>query len=56
MKRLYYINLIAFVACVFAMISESTNTGRFIILLLLSIVNLGVFIKNLIKKNTISNS
>lgn len=59
MNKLYYINLIAFIACIVVMTNESINTGRFAILLLLSITNLGVFITNLIKnlkKNTISNN
>lgn len=47
MNKLYYINLIAFFACVIAMTSESINTGRFAILLLLSITNLIVFVRNL---------
>ena len=56
MNKLYYINLIAFIACVVVMANESINTGRFAILLLLSIANLVVFITSLIKnlkKNTI---
>jgi len=59
MNKLYYINLIAFIACIVVMTNESINTGRFAILLLLSITNLGVFITSLIKnlkKNTISNN
>ncbi len=59
MNKLYYINLIAFIACIVVMTNESINTGRFAILLLLSITNLGVFITSLIKnlkKNTVSNN
>lgn len=59
MKKLYYINLIAFIACIVAMTKEVVNSGRFIILLLLAIINLVVFVGSLIKnirKNTITNN
>lgn len=49
-QNLFYINLIAFIFCIVVMIEQPVNSGRFVLLLLLAIINLGVFISSLRKK------